>query len=82
MRSAFESIRDRQGRILSVFTSYATEYLNHAGQLGRVIRVDGYQQFCTELFWPGAEHSFTLELHRARLIEEVKTWAAPWTTGS
>jgi hypothetical protein len=37
--------------------------------------VDGYQQFATELFWPRAEHTYTLELHRYRLIEEIKTWA-------
>lgn len=78
MRAAFDCIRERQGRVLSVFTSYATGYLNQAGQLGRVLRVDGFHQFCTELFWPGAEHSFTLELHRARLIEEVKAWATSW----
>lgn len=78
MREAFDAIRDRRGRVLSVFTSYATDYLNQAGQLGRVMRVKGYQQFCTELFWPGAEHSFTLELHRARLLEEVRTWANDW----
>lgn len=78
MRTAFDCLRDRQGRVLSVFTAYATDYLNQNEQLGRVIRVKGFQLFCTELFWPGAEHTFTLELHRARLIEEVKTWAASW----
>lgn len=78
MRDAFEAIRDRQGRVLSVFTSYATVYLNQAGQLNRVLRVKGFKQFCTSLFWPGAEHPFTLELHRAQLIEAVRTWAEPW----
>jgi pimeloyl-ACP methyl ester carboxylesterase len=78
MREAFDAIRERRGRVLSVFTSYATDYLNQAGQLGRVMQVKGYQKFCTELFWPGAEHSFTLELHRARLVEEVRTWVNAW----
>ena len=78
MREAFEAIRDRQGRVLSVFTSYAMAYLNQAGQLNRALRVQGFKQFCTTLFWPGAEHTFTLELHRARLIEEVRMWAEPW----
>jgi hypothetical protein len=75
LRSAFESIRERDGRVLSVFTQYALQYYNQAGQLGRVLGVDGYQQFCTELFWPHAEHTYTLDLHRRRLIEVVKTWA-------
>jgi hypothetical protein len=75
LRSAFESIRERDGRVLSVFTQYALQYYNQAGQLGRVLGVDGYQQFCTELFLPQAEHTYTLDLHRRRLIEEIKNWA-------
>ena len=76
LRAAFQSIRERKGRVMSVFTRSALEYYNQTGQLGRVLGVEGYQQFCTEIFWPQAEHTFTLELHRRRLIEKVKTWAA------
>lgn len=76
LRAAFQTVCARKGRVLSVFTSYAHEYLNQDGQLGRVLGVDGYDEHCTELFWPGAEHSYTLEHHRARLIDEVKAWAA------
>jgi hypothetical protein len=75
VRAAFESIRERKGRVLSVFTSYAIPYYNQMGQMGRVLEVEGYQQFCTELFWPQAEHTYGLDLHRRRLIEEIKTWA-------
>jgi len=75
LRSAFECIRERDGRVLSVFTLYALQYYNQAGQLGRVLGVDGYQQFCTELFWPQAEHTYTLDLHRRRLVEVIRTWA-------
>jgi pimeloyl-ACP methyl ester carboxylesterase len=75
MRAAFESIRERKGRVLSVFTSYANPYYNRMGQMGRVLEVEGYQQFCTELFWPHAEHTYGLDLHRRRLKEEIKTWA-------
>src|SRR5207249_3510892 len=75
LRAAFESIREREGRVLSVFTQYALSYYNQAGQLGRVVGVEGYQQFGTEVFWPQAEHTYALELHRRRLIEVVKSWA-------
>jgi pimeloyl-ACP methyl ester carboxylesterase len=78
LRTAFESIREREGRVLSVFTQNALEYYNQAGQLGRVVGVEGYQQFCTELFWPQAQHTFPLDLHRRRLIEEIKTWAGAY----
>src|SRR5207249_1175551 len=37
LRAAFESIREREGRVLSVFTQYALAYYNQAGQLGRVV---------------------------------------------
>jgi hypothetical protein len=76
LRAAFQSIRQREGRVMSVFTRGALEYYNQTGQLGRVLGVEGYQQFCTEVFWPQAEHTFVLEPHRRRLIEEIKTWAA------
>jgi len=75
LRAAFESVRKRQGRVLSVFTQYALQYYNRAGQLGRILDLEGYQQFCTELFWPQAEHTYCLELHRRRLMDEIKTWA-------
>jgi pimeloyl-ACP methyl ester carboxylesterase len=75
LRAAFEAIRERQGRVLSIFTHYALGYYNLRGQLGRFLRVNGYQHFCTELFWPEVEHTYTLELHRRRLMEEIKNWA-------
>ena len=75
LREAFGSIRERGGRVLSVFTEYAHGYYNQSGQLGRVLGVNGYQQRCTELFWPETHHTYWLEQHRSRLIEEIKTWA-------
>jgi pimeloyl-ACP methyl ester carboxylesterase len=78
LRAAFESIREREGRVLSVFTSYASIYYNKSGQLRQVLGVNGYQQFCTELFWPQVHHTYWLELHRHRLMEKIKTWAAAY----
>jgi pimeloyl-ACP methyl ester carboxylesterase len=75
LRAAFESIRSRGGRVLSVFTGDTLEYYNRTGQLGRVLNVDGYREFCTECFWPGVEHTYSLEGHRRRLMAEIKTWA-------
>ena len=75
LRAAFESIRERDGQVLSVFTGAAISYYNQAGQLGRSLDVENYQQFCTELFWPQVDHTYTLELHRRRLIGEIKKWA-------
>ena len=78
LRASFEAIREREGRVLSVFTDYAHGYYNKSGQLGRVLGVNGYQQFCSELFWPHVDHTYRLELHRRRLIEEIKTWAGDY----
>jgi hypothetical protein len=75
LRAAFEAICERRGRVLSVFTRYATQYYNQLGQLDRTLDVVGYQRFCTEIFWPQMAHTYTLELHRRRLIEEIKNWA-------
>jgi len=77
IRAAFEAIRERDGRVLSVFTQYALHnYYNQRGQLARVVGVEGYSRFCTELYWPEVEHTYDVDAHRRRLIEEVKTWAA------
>lgn len=75
LRAAFESIRARGGRVLSVFTGETIEYYNQEGQLGRVLNVEGYRQFCTERFWPAVEHTYSLEVHRRRLMDEIKIWA-------
>ena len=75
MRAAFESVRERKGQVLSVFTNYALGYCNQTGQMGRVLDVDGYERFCTELFWPHAEHTYPFESHRRQLIDAVTSWA-------
>lgn len=75
LRSAFNSIRERDGRVLAVFTRWATQYYNQAGQLDRVLGMEGYRGFCTELFWRDVEHTYTLDVHRRRLMDVVKTWA-------
>lgn len=75
LRAAFASIRARDGRVLSIFTRYASGYYNKRGQLGRLVGATNRQPFCTELFWPQVHHTFTLEVHRRRLIDAVKTWA-------
>lgn len=79
MRMTFESIQERGGRVLSVFTRYALGYYNQAGHLGRVLDVKGYQHFCTELFWPQVDHTYPLELHRRRLMDAIKSWASDYT---
>ena len=74
-RTAFEALRDRQGKVLSIFTSYALRYYNEQGQMRRVLGVDGYEQFCREVFWPHARHTYPLESHRLTLINEIIDWA-------
>ena len=78
LRAAFQAICERKGRALSVFTSLAEEQdrYNQLGQLGRTLEVPGYQQYCTERFFPDVAHTFDLEQHRRRLLNEVKEWAA------
>ena len=78
LRSAFVAVRNRQGRVLSVFTDYAVRYYNSLGQLQRVLGVQGYAQYCTELFWLDTAHTFELDVHRRRLIAVVRNWADLW----
>lgn len=76
LRCALESIRDRDGRVISIFTEYALRYYNQLGQLKSVMEIDEYDSFCTEVFWPHAEHNYPIESHRRQLIDEIVSWAA------
>jgi hypothetical protein len=40
--------------------------------------MERYHEFCTELFWPEVDHTYTLELHRRHLMTEIKTWAGDY----
>ena len=81
-RNTFEAIRDRGGSVFTLFTSYATAYLNEEGQMGRMLAIQGYERFARECYWPAAEHSFTLEVHRRRLIEEIIEWSDRFRDGA
>jgi len=75
LRSAFAALRGRRGHVLSIFTGYALRYYNQRGQLGRVLDVEGYERFCSEVLWLETEHTYTLDLHRRRLLKVVRNWA-------
>jgi len=77
LRSALESVRDRDGKVISIFTEYSLRYYNHLGQLENVMAIEKYDQCCTELFWPHVEHNYPLESHRRQLIDTLSTWASP-----
>jgi hypothetical protein len=76
LRSAFAAIRERRGRTLSVFSEYALRYYNQPGQLARVANLGDADDLCTEVLWPETEHIYPLDIHRRRLMELVRTWAA------
>jgi len=82
MREAFKLMRQRKGRVFSLLTSYSQDYYNQQGQMGRVLELDDYQDYCAEHYWPGASHTYSLEFHRAKLIDEIKAWAVAGYTHS
>jgi dienelactone hydrolase len=76
-RAAFQAICERKGRALTVFTSSASKQgYTKLGQLARTMSLPGYEQFCGERFFSTAGHTFDLEHHRRRLLDEVQQWAA------
>lgn len=75
MRAAFTAIGSRGGRVLSIFSEYALRYYNQLGQLGRVLEVNDYSTFATELFWPAVEHTYPIDLHRRQLLDVAANWA-------
>jgi hypothetical protein len=81
-RAAFGSVIDRGGRALSVFTEYAACYYDRAGRLGDAVGLPSYAAHCTEIFWPDADHTFTLGAHRDRLIGSILAWTDTLGSGS
>lgn len=80
-RAAFSAIRERNGHVLSIFTSYAMSYYNEAGQLGRVLDLPDYDAFCEEKFRPHVLHTYPFEPDRQRLIDEIRDWASRVSRG-
>lgn len=75
-RDALATVRERNGKVLAVFTQYALDYYNQLGQMGDVLGLDGYDEFCTERFWPQVEHTYPIEQHRRQLIDAIRSWAS------
>jgi hypothetical protein len=73
MRAAIAAVLERGGRVVSVFTDYAAGYYDRPGRLGDVLGLTGHPAQCIELHWPDADHTFSLEVHRMRLTDPLKT---------
>ncbi|MDX1452469.1 MAG: alpha/beta hydrolase [Oleiphilaceae bacterium] len=65
-----------KGKVLAVFSSYAFDYYNQQGQFVRALAIDGFDQICSELYWPHVAHTYTAESHRQALIKTARDWVA------
>jgi pimeloyl-ACP methyl ester carboxylesterase len=77
-KRAFGLIAQRDGRTLSIFTRYALSYYNEPGQLQRSLEIPAASAVCDEILWRDVEHTYTLEMHRERVIKAVVDWAVRW----
>jgi pimeloyl-ACP methyl ester carboxylesterase len=75
VRDAITGVGDRGGRVLSVYTRYATRFYNREGQMKSVLNYADYDRVCTELFWPDVSHTYLIDVHRRRLLDTVSDWA-------
>jgi hypothetical protein len=82
VRASFAALHERDGRVLSLFTRYATRYYNEQGQLARILSLPQYGEFARECFWPDSEHTYKTEIHRARLIDTIADWATIFSVAS
>lgn len=62
------------GRILAIFTGFALPYYNKQGQFVAGMGLVGLDSICDEIFWPNAQHIFTVQAHRDRLIKSIGEW--------
>jgi len=76
VRGALSAVGARKGRVLAVFTSYARNwYYNRHGQLRDAMALAEFDAVCRELYWEEVNHTFGVERHRRRLIDEVLAFA-------
>lgn len=76
VKSCFEAVIERNGRVLAVFTSLALPYYNDSGQFVRSLDLNGLDRCCTEIFWPQMGHLFPVQHHRDLLVKTITKWAA------
>jgi hypothetical protein len=60
--------------MLAVFTGGAAEYYSHAGQLTAAVGRKATAGALQEVYFPMAEHTYTVAAHRERLVQDVKAW--------
>lgn len=75
MDQCFESLIEKDGRVLAVFTSQTLYHYNKLGQFTSAMGINGLEPVIEEVFWPNAKHIYSIEVHRNRLIETVSDWA-------
>lgn len=84
MRRRYQSILDRGGRLLCVFTDGARSYYNYVGQLVESMNLGADADLVSELYLPEAKHTYPLAPHREQLINAICAWmrqAFPDVTG-
>lgn len=70
----FDRIIASNGRILTIFTGFALSYYNKQGQFVLGMNYTGLESVCDEFFFPNAQHVFTVQAHRDRLINAIYEW--------
>jgi pimeloyl-ACP methyl ester carboxylesterase len=76
VEAAFSAVAKRGGHVLSIFTRYAMHYYNCQGQMQAIALPHGPNEISSEIFWPDVAHTYSLEIHRLRLIDAITTWCA------
>ena len=74
-RPLYGVVLERGLKMLSIFSSGFYPY-NHDGQLTRFLAPDIDTHGLREVYFPEADHTYTLILHRQRLVETIADWVA------
>jgi pimeloyl-ACP methyl ester carboxylesterase len=70
-----KNLIENDGRLLMFFTRYADDYYNREGQFVKSLGVPGLRKICREHYWPDAQHLYSVEAHRQRLLSVIEGWA-------
>jgi pimeloyl-ACP methyl ester carboxylesterase len=74
MIERYRQLLGRGSTILAVFTGGVTEYYSFSGQLVSALGGKSKCGALEEVYYPAAEHTFTVAAHREQLVSQITQW--------
>ena len=75
MKDRLAKILERGTIILGIFSGGVEHYYNYHGQLAYFLGLNRENAALAEVYYPEADHTYSVIAHRTKLIEDIGSWA-------